>query len=76
MWTSLMFMTGFGAYLGAILFNGMPHSLFALMKGVAAGAMLTMISETMLPEAERAGGAITGASTLLGFLAAIFFKTV
>jgi len=28
-----------------------------------------------VPEAERSGGAITGASTLLGFLAAIFFKT-
>ena len=76
MWTSLMLMTGIGAYFGAILFNGMPHSLFALMEGVAAGAMLTMISETMLPEAERAGGAVTGASTLLGFLAAIFFKTI
>jgi CRP-like cAMP-binding protein len=76
MWTSLMLMTGLGAYFGAILFQGMTHSWFALMEGIAAGAMLTMISETMLPEAERSGGAITGASTLLGFLAAIFFKTL
>jgi CRP-like cAMP-binding protein len=75
LWTSLMLMTGLGAYFGAILFEGMPHSWIALTEGVAAGAMLTMISETMLPEAERSGGAITGASTLLGFLAAIFFKT-
>jgi hypothetical protein len=28
-----------------------------------------------VPDAERSGGAITGASTLLGFLAAIFFET-
>ncbi len=49
---------------------------FALMGGVAAGAMLTMIAETMLPEAYHKGGAITGVSTLLGFLAAIFFKTL
>jgi CRP-like cAMP-binding protein len=75
LWMSLMLMTGLGAYFGAILFQGMSHSWFALMEGVAAGAMLTMISETMLPEAERSGGAITGASTLLGFLTAIFFKT-
>jgi CRP-like cAMP-binding protein len=75
LWTSLMLMTGLGAYIGAVLFQGMSHSWFALTEGVAAGAMLTMISETMLPEAERSGGAITGASTLLGFLAAIFFKT-
>ncbi|HWN91619.1 MAG TPA: Crp/Fnr family transcriptional regulator, partial [Verrucomicrobiae bacterium] len=76
LWMSLMLMTGLGAYFGAILFQGMTHSWFALTEGVAAGAMLTMISETMLPEAERSGGAITGASTLLGFLAAIFFKTL
>jgi CRP-like cAMP-binding protein len=76
MWLSLMLMTGVGAYLGNILFRGMPPATFALMEGVAAGAMLTMIAETMLPEAERHGGAVTGASTLLGFLAAIFFKTI
>jgi zinc transporter ZupT len=76
MWVSLMLMTGVGAYVGNILFRGLSDSIFALMEGVAAGAMLTMIAETMLPEAERHGGAITGASTLLGFLAALFFKTL
>ena len=76
MWVSLMIMTGLGAYAGNLLFRGMSHSIFALMEGVAAGAMLTMIAETMLPEAERNGGAVTGVSTLLGFLAAIFFKTL
>jgi CRP-like cAMP-binding protein len=76
MWFSLMVMTGLGAYIGNILFRGMAHSVFALVEGVAAGAMLTMIAETMLPEAERNGGAITGIATLLGFLAAIFFKTL
>ena len=76
MWLSLTLLTGIGAYAGNILFRGMPHGIFALVEGVAAGAMLTMIAETMLPEAERHGGAVTGASTLLGFLAAIFFKTL
>ena len=71
-----MLFTGVGAYLGSIFFQGVPHTVFALMEGVAAGAMLTMIAETMLPEASRMGGAVTGVSTLLGFLAAIFFKTL
>ncbi len=39
-------------------------------------AMLTMIAQTMLPEAFFKGGSITGFATLLGFLAAIFFKTL
>ncbi|MBI2217056.1 MAG: cyclic nucleotide-binding domain-containing protein [Candidatus Rokubacteria bacterium] len=76
MWTSLMIFTGIGAYVGNLFFVGVPQAVFALVEGVAAGAMLTMIAETMLPEAYHRGGAITGASTLLGFLAAIFFKTL
>jgi len=76
MWTSLMIFTGIGAFLGNIFFEGVPHVLFALTEGIAAGAMLTMIAETMLPEAYFKGGAITGLSTLFGFLAAIFFKTL
>jgi len=76
MWSSLMIITGIGAYFGNIFFVEAPHFLFALIEGVAAGAMLTMIAETMLPEAYHKGGAITGLSTLMGFLAAIFFKTL
>ncbi len=75
MWASLMIVTGIGAFLGNIFFVDAPQFLFAIVQGVAAGAMLTMIAETMLPEAYHKGGAITGFSTLLGFLAALFFKT-
>ena len=44
---------------------------------LAAGAMLTMIAETMLPEAfEQGGGPIVGLSTLAGFLAALLVKLI
>lgn len=76
MWTSLMVVTGIGAALGSVFFTGAPPSLFALVEGIAAGAMLTMIAQTMLPEAYFKGGSIIGFSTLLGFLAAIFLKTL
>lgn len=76
MWTSLMVITGIGAFFGNIFFVGAPPLLFALVDGLAAGAMLTMIAETMLPEAYHKGGAVTGLATLAGFLAAIFFKTL
>ena len=36
--------------------------------------MLTMIAETMLPEACFKGGSVVGMSTLMGFLVAVFFK--
>jgi len=76
MWISLMVITGIGAFFGNIFFVEAPHFLFAFIEGMAAGAMLVMIAETMLPEAYHKGGAITGISTLMGFLAAVFFKTL
>ncbi|MBN1613481.1 MAG: cyclic nucleotide-binding domain-containing protein [Deltaproteobacteria bacterium] len=79
MWMSLCFMTGIGAFLGAVIFPDDPHGglryIISGIEGLAAGAMLTMIAETMLPEAfEQGGGAITGLSTLAGFLAAVSVK--
>ena len=76
MWTSLMLITGILSALGSIYFAGVSHSVFAFTEGLAAGAMLTMIAQTMLPEAYFKGGEIIGFSTLLGFLCAIFFKTL
>ncbi|MEW5726239.1 MAG: cyclic nucleotide-binding domain-containing protein [Pseudomonadota bacterium] len=76
MWSSVTVMTGLGAALGSIFFAGAGHGSFALVQGIAAGAMLTMIAETMLPEAYARGGPASGYTTLLGFLAAIFFRTL
>jgi CRP-like cAMP-binding protein len=74
MWTTLMLMTGIGAGIGALVLEGAPDSLFAWIEGVAAGAMLTMVAETMLPEAFHKGGGVVGLSMLAGFLLAIFFN--
>lgn len=76
MWTSLMVVIGVSAWLGNILFVEMPPAAFELVDGMAVGAMLTMIAETMLPEAYHRGGTVTGISTLLGFLAAVFVATL
>ena len=76
MWSSLMLFTGIGAALGSVFFIGASATSFALIQGVAVGAMLTMIAETMLPEAYFKGGSVVGMSTLMGFLVAIFSKTL
>ena len=76
MWTSLMVLTGIGAALGSVFFVGAAPYTFALVEGIAAGAMLTMIAQTMAPEAYLKAGPVVGMSTLMGFLAAIFFKTL
>jgi zinc transporter ZupT len=76
MWLSIMIVTGLGAFAGNVFFiNAEPH-VFALVDGIAAGAMLTMIAETMLPEAFHIGGPVTGLSALAGFLATLLFKVL
>ncbi len=73
-WSSLMILTGIGAALGSYLLHDASPATFALISGMAAGAMLTVIAETMLPEAYARGGSIIGFITLIGFLSAILFK--
>jgi len=81
MWMSLCIMTGIGAFCGALIFPPHPdgwlvYFIFGI-EGIAAGAMLTMIAETMLPEAfEQGGGTIVGLSTLTGFLVALAVKLI
>ena len=75
MWGSLMVMTGVGAGLGFLLGGVLPLTWIVFIEGVAAGAMLTMIASTMIPEAVHLGNPhVVGLSTLGGFLSAILFK--
>jgi len=72
MWCSLMVMTAVGAAYGNVFIADAPHHLHGLLEGMAAGAMLAMIAQTMLPEAYDHGGWLTGLMTVTGFLAAIW----
>lgn len=76
MWISLMLLTGIGALFGNLFFQEASHSMFALFEGIAAGAMLVMVAETMLPEAYEQGGGVVGLSTLFGFLATLFVNSM
>jgi zinc transporter ZupT len=76
MWASIMVVSGFGALFGNIVFENVSPVVFALVDGMAAGAMLTMIAETMLPEAFHIGGSVTGLSALAGFLITLLFKVI
>ena len=71
MWGSIVPVAGVCAAIGYVFLSGMTPQAFGVIEGVAAGALLVMIAETMLPEAYERGGAIVGLSTLLGFLTAL-----
>jgi CRP-like cAMP-binding protein/zinc transporter ZupT len=74
MWFSIMVFTGIGASLGYLFMQSAQPHWFAFLEGLAAGAMLTMIAQTMLPEAYTKGGSIIGFATLMGFLITISLK--
>jgi CRP-like cAMP-binding protein len=76
MWSSIMIVAGICSFLGNVFFANVSPGTFALVDGMAAGAMLTMIAETMLPEAFHIGGSVTGLSALGGFLATLLFKVI
>jgi zinc transporter, ZIP family len=75
LWMSLVVIIAVGALVGYYIGSSIPHVLEIGIEGLAAGAMLTMIAQTMIPEAVHLGGArIVGLSTLIGYLSAVAFK--
>jgi CRP-like cAMP-binding protein len=76
MWVGLTLVMGLCAVLGYVFLAGVSPATFALCDGVAAGAILVMVAETMLPEAYEQGGTVVGLSTLLGFLTGLLIKSL
>jgi len=61
---------------GKSVFCGGRRTRLVPDQGIAAGAMPTMIVQTMLPDACFKGGLVIGLATLTGLLAALFFESV
>ena len=60
--------SGLSALLGYVALGGASPELIAVITAVAAGAILTMIADTMIPEAFEKTALWTGVITTLGFL--------
>ncbi|HEY1040341.1 MAG TPA: hypothetical protein VGF30_13085 [Bacteroidia bacterium] len=75
MWMSLVLIVAIGSTVGYYLGAEVPHELEIGIEGLAAGAMLTMIAQTMIPEAVHIGGhKVVGLSVLVGYMSAVAFK--
>jgi ZIP family zinc transporter len=67
MWGSVVGVSALAAALGFGLLASAGPALLAVILAFAAGAVLTMLADTMMPEAfEEAGGAV-GLATVLGY---------
>jgi ZIP family zinc transporter len=70
MWTALVIISAASAGLGYIVIRWMPGADGRLAQAFAAGAMLTMLADAMMPEAFEHGGKLVGIFTVMGFLLA------
>jgi ZIP family zinc transporter len=70
MWTALVIISALCAGLGYIIIRWLPSADGHLAQAFAAGAMLTMLADAMMPEAFEHGGKLVGIMTVMGFLVA------
>lgn len=69
-WGAIAFVSGLAALAGHTLLQGAPAGLVAATMAVAAGAILAMLVDTMIPEAFATTHDFAGLVTAAGFLAA------
>ncbi|MEU1072828.1 MULTISPECIES: ZIP family zinc transporter [unclassified Streptomyces] len=70
LWTAIALISGLAALAGYTLLGGASDTVMAMITAVAAGAILAMIADTMIPEAFEDAHVLAGLTTVLGFLAA------
>jgi ZIP family zinc transporter len=69
-WGAIAVVSGVAAVLGYSLFSHFSVEIIAATTAVAAGAILAMLSDTMIPEAFEQAHDFAGLITVFGFLAA------
>jgi ZIP family zinc transporter len=76
MWVAIALVSGLASLAGYGLFQDSPPSTVAFVLAFAGGAILTMLAETMMPEAYEHGGKWVGVATTLGFAVAFAIHTL
>jgi len=76
MWLALVIVSAACAGLGYALIRWLPGVDGLYAQAFAAGAMLTMLADAMMPEAFEHGGMLVGLFTVLGFLAAAILAVI
>ena len=70
MWIGIAIVSGLASFAGYALFQHSSPDVVAFVLAFAAGAILTMLADTMMPEAYQHAGKWVGVLTTLGFAVA------
>jgi ZIP family zinc transporter len=76
MWAGLVVISAACAGLGYLLIQWLPGADGHMAQAFAAGAMLTMLADAMMPEAFEHGGKLVGIFTVMGFLMAAILAVI
>jgi ZIP family zinc transporter len=74
LWVGIALVSGLASLLGYALFAHATRDLVAFVLAFAGGAILTMLADTMMPEAYRYGGKLVGVITTVGFATAFVMQ--
>ena len=75
-WAGIAFASGVAALLGYTVFHRFPPAVLAATTAVAAGGVLAMLVDTMIPEAFEETHDFAGLIVALGFLAAFALSKI
>jgi zinc transporter, ZIP family len=67
LWIAIALSSGLASLAGYVVFQHSSPDTVAFVLAFAAGAILTMLADTMMPEAYEHGGELVGVVTTLGF---------
>ena len=76
LWVVVALVSGLAALAGYAFLDGASPRTIAFVNAFAGGAILTMLADTMMPEAFEHGGRLVGLFTTLGFLTAFILTTL
>jgi zinc transporter, ZIP family len=76
LWTLVTLVSGLASFLGFAVFDSAGPGALAFVLAFAGGAILTMLADTMMPEAFEHGGKLVGLVTTLGFGLAFALTTL
>jgi zinc transporter, ZIP family len=76
LWSVVVVVSTLASLAGYALLDGASTDTIAFLSSFAGGAVLTMIASTMLPEAHKEGGPVSGLVTTGGFLLAVLLDYV
>jgi ZIP family zinc transporter len=76
LWVLVTAISGLAALAGYAMLDGASDNVVAFVLAFAGGAILTMLADTMVPEAFEKGGRLAGVITSLGFALAFLITTL